>query len=61
LKLLQTPELRTIFLAFNFSRDELPSSDIKGRNPLRDVREGSSRDHRGHSQLDTTSGKVRTR
>ncbi len=38
LKLLQTPELRTIFLGFDTSRDELPSSDIKGRNPLRDVR-----------------------
>ncbi len=38
LKLLQTPELRTIFLGFNTIRDELPSSDIKGRNPLRDVR-----------------------
>jgi peptide/nickel transport system substrate-binding protein len=38
LKLLQTPELRTIFLGFNVSREELPSSDIKGKNPLRDVR-----------------------
>lgn len=38
LKLLQTPELRTIFLGFNTTRDELPSSDVKGKNPLRDVR-----------------------
>jgi peptide/nickel transport system substrate-binding protein len=38
LKLLQTPELRTIFLSFNVSRDELPSSDIKGKNPFRDLR-----------------------
>ncbi|HBK05531.1 MAG TPA: ABC transporter substrate-binding protein [Acetobacteraceae bacterium] len=38
LKLLQTPELRTIFLAFNTTREELPSSDVKGKNPLRDVR-----------------------
>jgi len=38
LKLLQTPELRTIFLGFNLTRDELPSSDVKGKNPLRDVR-----------------------
>jgi peptide/nickel transport system substrate-binding protein len=38
LKLLQTPELRTIYLAFNQSRDELPSSDVKGRNPFKDVR-----------------------
>src|SRR5271166_566989 len=38
LKLLQTPELRTIFLGFNLSGDELLSSDIKGRNPFRDVK-----------------------
>ena len=37
-KLIQTPELRTIFLGFDVSRDELPSSDIKGRNPLKDQR-----------------------
>ncbi len=38
LKLLQTPELRTIFLGFDQSRDELPSSDVKGKNPFKDVR-----------------------
>jgi peptide/nickel transport system substrate-binding protein len=38
LRLLQTPELRTIYLGFNLARDELPSSDIKGANPLRDLR-----------------------
>lgn len=38
LKLIQHPELRTIFLGFNLSRDELPSSDVKGKNPLRDPR-----------------------
>jgi peptide/nickel transport system substrate-binding protein len=38
LKILQTPELRTIYLGFNLSRDELPSSDIKGKNPFRDVK-----------------------
>ena len=38
LKVLKTPELRTIFLGMNFSRDELPSSDVKGKNPLRDLR-----------------------
>src|SRR3954471_445699 len=38
LKILQTPELRTIFLGTNQSRDELPSSDVKGKNPFRDVR-----------------------
>lgn len=38
LQLLQTPELRTVFLGMNVSREELPSSDVKGKNPLRDVR-----------------------
>jgi peptide/nickel transport system substrate-binding protein len=38
LKLLQTPELRTIYLGFNQTRDELPSSDVKGKNPFKDVR-----------------------
>jgi len=38
LRLVNTPELRTIFLGFNVSRDELPTSDVKGKNPLRDVR-----------------------
>lgn len=38
LNLLQTPELRTIYLGFNYTRDQLPSSDVKGKNPLRDVR-----------------------
>jgi peptide/nickel transport system substrate-binding protein len=38
LKVLQTPELRTIYLGFNQSRDELPSSDVKGKNPFRDVK-----------------------
>ncbi|MDR3532543.1 MAG: ABC transporter substrate-binding protein [Rhodopila sp.] len=38
LKLLQTPELRTIYLGLNQSRNELPSSDVKGKNPFKDVR-----------------------
>jgi peptide/nickel transport system substrate-binding protein len=38
LKILQTPELRTIYLGFDQSRDELLSSDIKGKNPFKDVR-----------------------
>jgi peptide/nickel transport system substrate-binding protein len=37
LKVLETPELRTIYLGFNQSRDELPSSDVKGKNPFRDA------------------------
>ncbi len=38
LKLIQNPELRTIYLGLNVIRDELPSSDIKGKNPLKDRR-----------------------
>jgi peptide/nickel transport system substrate-binding protein len=38
LNLLQTPELRTIYLGFNQNRDELPSSDVKGKNPFKDQR-----------------------
>lgn len=38
LKLLEHPELRTIFLGFNIARAELPDSDVRGRNPLRDQR-----------------------
>jgi peptide/nickel transport system substrate-binding protein len=38
LKILQTPELRTIYLGFNYTRDELKSSDVKGKNPWRDLR-----------------------
>ncbi len=36
--LVQGPELRTIFLGFNFARDELPDGNVKGRNPFRDKR-----------------------
>jgi peptide/nickel transport system substrate-binding protein len=38
LKLLQHPELRTIYLGLNVSGDDLKSSDIKGKNPLKDLR-----------------------
>jgi peptide/nickel transport system substrate-binding protein len=38
LRLFQTAELRTMYLGFNIGRDELPSSDVKGRNPFRDLR-----------------------
>ncbi|MBV9862434.1 MAG: ABC transporter substrate-binding protein [Alphaproteobacteria bacterium] len=37
-KLLQTPELRTIYLGMDQARDELLFSDVKGKNPLKDVR-----------------------
>lgn len=38
LKLIQNPELRTIFLGLGVGRDELLSSDVKGKNPLKDQR-----------------------
>jgi peptide/nickel transport system substrate-binding protein len=38
LKLIQNAELRTIYLGFDVSRDELLSSDVKGKNPLKDQR-----------------------
>jgi peptide/nickel transport system substrate-binding protein len=37
-KVLDGIENRTIFLGMDQHRDELPGSDIKGRNPLKDVR-----------------------
>jgi peptide/nickel transport system substrate-binding protein len=37
-KVLEGPEVRTIFLAFDVAREELLYSDVKGRNPFRDLR-----------------------
>ncbi len=37
-QVLTGPELRTIFLGFDQSRDELLESDVKGKNPFKDVR-----------------------
>jgi peptide/nickel transport system substrate-binding protein len=37
-RLLQSPELRTIYLALDQTRDELLFSSVKGKNPLKDVR-----------------------
>ena len=37
-RLEQQPELRTIFLGMDQLRDELLKSDVKGRNPFKDVR-----------------------
>ena len=34
----QGPELRTVFIGMDQSRDELLKSDVRGRNPFRDVR-----------------------
>ncbi len=38
LKVLQAPELRTMYLGLDVGRDELLFSNIKGKNPLKDVR-----------------------
>ena len=38
MKLLVSPELRTIFLGFDVSRPELLKSDVKGKNPFQDRR-----------------------
>ncbi|HEX5864279.1 MAG TPA: ABC transporter substrate-binding protein, partial [Casimicrobiaceae bacterium] len=38
LKMLQGPELRTIFLGMDQARDELLFSNIKGKNPFKDKR-----------------------
>lgn len=38
LKVVEHPELRTIFLGMNQSRSELPTSNIKGKNPFQDLR-----------------------
>jgi peptide/nickel transport system substrate-binding protein len=38
LKLLEHPELRTIYLGLDVWRNELITSDVKGKNPLQDLR-----------------------
>jgi peptide/nickel transport system substrate-binding protein len=38
IRILQEPELRVIFFALNVAREELLDSDVRGRNPLRDLR-----------------------
>ena len=38
LAVLQTPDLGQQYLAFDQSRDELADSDVKGRNPFKDLR-----------------------
>jgi peptide/nickel transport system substrate-binding protein len=37
-KVWQTPETRTMFIGMDQSRDELIGSNIKGRNPFKDIR-----------------------
>ena len=38
LQVLEGPEYRTIFLGLDQFREELPGSDVKGKNPLKDLR-----------------------
>ncbi len=38
LKILQTPELRTVYLGFDVARPELTESSVKGKNPFQDLR-----------------------
>ncbi|PWS37307.1 ABC transporter substrate-binding protein [Falsiroseomonas bella] len=38
IRVLEGPEVRTIFLAMDVNRDELLYSDVRGRNPLKDLR-----------------------
>ena len=38
IRVLEGPEVRTIFLAMDVFRDELLYSDVKGRNPMKDLR-----------------------
>ena len=38
LRVLEGPEVRTIFFAMDMHRDELLYSDVKGKNPLKDIR-----------------------
>jgi peptide/nickel transport system substrate-binding protein len=38
IRVVEGPEIRTIFLAMDTFRDELLYSDVRGRNPLRDLR-----------------------
>jgi peptide/nickel transport system substrate-binding protein len=38
LKIVKTPELRTVFLGMDQARDELQESNVKGKNPFKDVK-----------------------
>ncbi|MBL8698273.1 MAG: ABC transporter substrate-binding protein, partial [Alphaproteobacteria bacterium] len=38
LRVLQTPETRTMYFAMDVLRDELLDSDVRGRNPFKDLR-----------------------
>jgi peptide/nickel transport system substrate-binding protein len=38
LRIIKGPELRTIYLSFDMLRDELLESNVKGKNPMKDLR-----------------------
>ncbi|MEI9986704.1 MAG: ABC transporter substrate-binding protein [Aliidongia sp.] len=38
MKIIETPELRTIFLGMDQARDELLESNVKGKNPFKDIK-----------------------
>ena len=38
LKIIKTPELRTVFLGMDQARDELLESNVKGKNPFKDIK-----------------------
>jgi peptide/nickel transport system substrate-binding protein len=38
LKIIKTPELRTVFLGMDQARDELLESSVKGKNPFKDIK-----------------------
>ena len=38
MKIIQGPELRTIYLGFDMARPELLESNVKGKNPFKDIR-----------------------
>jgi peptide/nickel transport system substrate-binding protein len=38
LRVIEGPELRIVFLGFDHRRDELPGSNVKGKNPFKDLR-----------------------
>ncbi len=54
LTVLQSPEARIIFLGFDQHRDELVGSNVKGKNPFKDVRVRKA----FYQAIDTIASKV---
>ena len=55
LKVLDGAENRTIFFGMDQFRDELPGSNIKGKNPLKDLRVRQARPEPAHRHADCTA------